>query len=141
MFLFLFLFCLNSSLFIDYCFLSSCFFIFIFLSFFPLFCFIYFINSIKNKIVSFLFFSSLVSSYILWSYSLLSNLLFSYIVLFCLFNLFHLIKSASAGTRTRISTLEGWNSALRPQMLTLNNKGKHRLSPLECLALWWFKWK
>ena len=112
-----------------------------FLSFFPLFCFIYFINSIKNKIISFLFFSSLVSSYVLWSYSLLSNLLFSYIVLFCLFNLFHLIKSASAGTRTRISTLEGWNSALRPQMLTLNNKGKHRLSPLECLALWWFKWK
>ena len=133
MFLFLFLFCLNSSLFIDYCFLSSCFFIFIFLSFFPLFCFIYFINSIKNKIISFLFFSSL-DSLILLSSFLLTLLLYCF-VLFCLFNLFHLIKSASAGTRTRISTLEGWNSALRPQMLTLNNKGKHRLSPLECLAL------
>ena len=34
---------------------------------------------------------------------------------------FILLKSASAGTRTRISTLEGWNSALRPQMLTLIN--------------------
>ena len=141
MFLFLFLFCLNSSLFIDYCFLSSCFFIFIFLSFFPLFCFIYFINSIKNKIVSFLFFFSFfLYSLILLSSFLLTLLLYCF-VLFCLFNLFHLIKSASAGTRTRISTLEGWNSALRPQMLTLNNKGKHRLSPLECLALWWFKWK
>ena len=29
------------------------------------------------------------------------------------------VKNASAGTRTRISTLEGWNSALRPQMLTV----------------------
>ena len=29
-------------------------------------------------------------------------------------------KNAFAGTRTRISTLEGWNSALRPQMLTVN---------------------
>ena len=32
---------------------------------------------------------------------------------------FIITKSASAGTRTRISTLEGWNSALRPQMLTI----------------------
>ena len=140
--MFLFLFCLNSSLFIDYCFLSSCFLsLSFFLSFFPLFCFIYFINSIKNKIVSFLFFFSFfLCSLILLSSFLLTLLLYCF-VLFCLFNLFHLIKSASAGTRTRISTLEGWNSALRPQMLTLNNKGKHRLSPLECLALWWFKWK
>ena len=134
--MFLFLFCLNSSLFIDYCFLSSCFLsLSFFLSFFPLFCFIYFINSIKNKIVSFLFFFSFfLYSLILLSSFLLTLLLYCF-VLFCLFNLFHLIKSASAGTRTRISTLEGWNSALRPQMLTLNNKGKHRLSPLECLAL------
>ena len=29
----------------------------------------------------------------------------------------HRQKSASTGTRTRISTLEGWNSALRPWML------------------------
>ena len=45
------------------------FYLYLYLSFFPLFCFIYFINSIKNKIVSFLFFFS----FFLYSLILLSS--------------------------------------------------------------------
>ncbi len=67
-------------------------------------------------------FVSFFPSFLLSFFPCLFVCFFSFFLgLFILFVLLSssLIKSASAGTRTRISTLEGWNSALRPQMLTI----------------------